>query len=49
MSLEGNLLIKYLMGKCSKDEKSSVEKWLKESPYNQNTMNHLKSVVGVSF
>lgn len=49
MSWEGNLLVKYLMGKCTSDEKNNVELWIKESPYNLNTLNHLKSVVNPKF
>lgn len=49
MSWEGNLLVKYLMGKCTSDEKINVELWIKESPYNLNTLNHLKTVVNQKF
>ncbi len=46
MIWESNILLKFLFGKCSKQEATEVQTWLAESEYNQNTLTYLRSTVG---
>ena len=45
MIWESNILLKFLVGKCSRQETDDVNAWLNESKYNQSTLSHLKSTV----
>lgn len=45
MIWESNILIKFLVGKCSKKEVEEVNSWLSESEYNQSTLSHLRLTV----
>jgi hypothetical protein len=45
MIWESNILLKFLVGKCSRQETDDVNAWLNESKYNQRTLSHLKSTV----
>jgi hypothetical protein len=45
MIWESNILLKFLFGKCTRQESDDVNAWLKESKHNQRTLLHLKSTV----
>jgi len=42
MIWESNILLKYLVGKCTKQESKEVNEWLLESDYNKKTLSHLR-------
>lgn len=42
MNWESNVLLKFIMNKCSKAEKDMVNHWLSESQQNKNTLSYLK-------
>lgn len=42
MIWECNVLLRYLLNKCTPDEKQTVNTWLLESPQNQLTLNYLE-------
>lgn len=46
MIWESNILLKFLVGKCSDKETTEVNQWLNESEYNQQTLSHLRSTFG---
>ncbi|NBV56465.1 MAG: hypothetical protein EBR72_01455 [Bacteroidetes bacterium] len=45
MIWESNILLKFLFGKCTRQEADDVNAWLNESKHNQRTLSHLKSTV----
>jgi hypothetical protein len=45
MIWESNILLKFLFGKCTRQETDEVNAWLNESKHNQRTLSHLKSTV----
>ncbi|MEY2924411.1 MAG: hypothetical protein RLZZ337_959 [Bacteroidota bacterium] len=45
MFWEGNVLLKFLKGKCTISEETEIENWLKESDQNKNTLSHLKMML----
>ena len=45
MIWESNILLKYLVGKCTKQESKEVNEWLLESDYNKKTLSHLRMTV----
>ena len=45
MIWESNILLKFLFGKCTRQETDDVNAWLDESKHNQRTLSHLKSTV----
>lgn len=49
MIWESNILLKYLVGKCTKQESKEVNEWLLESDYNRKTLSHLRMTVNGQF
>ena len=47
MIWESNILLKFLFGKCTRQETDEVNAWLNESKHNQRTLSHLKSTVNI--
>lgn len=45
MLWESNILIKFLVGKCTETEQVEINEWLLESEYNKHTLSHLKSTI----
>jgi hypothetical protein len=45
MIWESNILLKFLIGKCTKQELVIVNSWLKESDQNVNTLSHLRAML----
>ena len=45
MIWESNILLKFLFGKCTRQETDEVNACLNESKHNQRTLSHLKSTV----
>ncbi|MDR8393609.1 FecR domain-containing protein [Aliifodinibius sp. S!AR15-10] len=46
--MKTDLLHKYLSGTCSEEEKKEVERWLDESPENQEKMSEIKQIWDIS-
>ena len=45
MLWESNILIKFLVGKCTPQESEEINTWLLESDYNKQTLSYLKMTV----
>ncbi len=45
MFWEANILLKFLVGKCTRIEVKEIKIWLAESHQNKNTLLHLKAVI----
>jgi anti-sigma factor RsiW len=42
---DSNLLMRYVMGTCSEDERKYMNQWIEESPSNAITFRHMRMML----